>query len=391
MNGFESYFPVKLIFGVGKLKEIGDQCAKLGKRAFGVFDPFLKGGPVIVYVRELLKASGVELVEFYNIVPNPRFTQMDEGVALCLINKCDCVVTIGGGSAIDSGKAIALAAAHGGSCWYYTERYAEPDKIIRPQTKGLPVLTVPTTAGTGTEATLAAVVNNPGLKLKSAIISPLIYPDVSIIDPELMYSTPPKLTAYTGLDTFAHAFESFIANGAQAWSEMLALKSIELFARSIRVAYNEPRNATARSEMALSCTLAGAAFSQSGLCLPHAMGQPVSALFDAPHGATLAICMPPIIQWTLPAAEEKIAKVAEIFDPSLASLPVSEKAMKMGDILQKLYQDLRISETYKDYGMTTDDIEKTVELAFDHFQWDIKGHPKPVTREDMAMLYQKCL
>jgi alcohol dehydrogenase class IV len=391
MKPFDMYFPVRLIMGPGRIKELGKWCSGYGKKAFAVYDPFLKGSRLVEDVKKDLAAHGVGIVEFFDVVPNPRHTMMDQGLKICKDEGCDLVLSIGGGSAIDTAKAIAIAAVHGGSTWEYTERYFEPDKVRRPSSKGLPIITVPTTAGTGTEATHCSVINNHELKMKCTIINEMIYPDVSIIDPELMLSIPKKVTAHTGVDTFAHAFESFISNGATEWSEMLAVKSMELFSRSIRKAVNEPKNIDGRMDMALACTLAGAAFVQSGLALPHAIGQPVSAITDAPHGATLAVCLPVIIEWTIPAAEEKFAKVSEILDPSVRDLPQPVKAKKLPEILAKLYKDIDIDETYASYGMTKDHIEEAVNLALGAYQWDIGGHPKKVERSDLEEIYRRCL
>lgn len=391
MNPFDMYFPVRLAVGAGRVSELGEWCAKYGKNAFIVYDPFLKDSKLAASVKEDLMQNGVGAVEYYDVVPNPRHTMMDKGVQICIEEKCDVVIGIGGGSAIDTAKAIALAAVHGGSCWDYTERYFEQDKVRRPASKGLPIITVPTTAGTGTEATHVSVVNNHDLKMKCAIINEFIYPDVSIIDPELMVSVPKKVTANTGVDTFAHAFESYISNGATEWSKMLAVRSMELFARSIRTAVNEPENIDARMDMALSCTLAGAAFVQSGLALPHAIGQPVSAITDAPHGATLAVCLPVIIKWTLPDAGEKFAAVAQILDPSVRGMSDEAKAAKLPEILEGLYKDIDISETYASYGMSAEHIKEAVDLSLGAYQWDIGGHPKKVTREDLEEIYRRCL
>ena len=390
MKQFDMFFPVRLIVGPGRVAELGKRSAAYGNKAFIVYDPFLKGGKLADAVRADLKTNGVDAVEFYDVVPNPRHTTMDAGVAICKQNNCDLVIGIGGGSAIDTAKAIALTAVHGGSVWDYTEYYA-PDNVKRPTTPGLPIITVPTTAGTGTEATHCSVINNHDLKMKATIINEHIYPAVSIVDPELMVSVPKKVTAHTGVDTFAHAFESYIANGATEWSQMLAVKSMELFAKHIRTAVNDPANIDGRSGLALSCTLAGAAFVQSGLALPHAIGQPVSGITDAPHGATLAVCLPVIIEWTIPAAQPKFAKVAEILDSSVSCLPEAEKAAKLPEILAQLYKDIDIDETYASYGMTEDDIQAAVDLALTAYKWDIGGHPKKVERADLEEIYRRCL
>lgn len=391
MKSFNMFFPVRLLVGAGRVKELGKWTAGYGKKAFIVYDPFLKGAGLPEEIKADLKKNGVDTVEFFDVVPNPRHTMMDEGARIAVDNGCDVVIGVGGGSAIDTAKAIALEAKHGGSAWDYTERYFEPENVRRPETKGLPILTVPTTAGTGTEATHVSVVNNHELKMKCAIINEHIYPDVSIIDPELMVTVPKKVTAHTGVDTFAHAFESYIAKGATEWSRMLAKRSMELFAKSIRAVFNEPEDIDARSEMALSCTLAGAAFVQSGLALPHAIGQPVSAITDAPHGATLAVCLPVIIKWTIPYAAQDFADVAEILDASVKDLPTSEKAAMLPEILEQLYKDIDINETYSSYGMTQEHIEEAVDLSLGAYQWDIGGHPKKVDRADLEEIYRRCL
>ena len=391
MKPFDMFFPVRLLVGAGRVKELGKWASGYGKKAFIVYDPFLKGANLPSAIKADLKENGVETIEFFDVVPNPRHTMMDEGVKICLQNGCDVVIGVGGGSAIDTAKAVALAAKHGGSAWDYTERYFEPENVRRPTSKGLPILTVPTTAGTGTEATHVSVVNNHDLKMKCAIINENIYPVVSIIDPELMVSVPKKVTAHTGVDTFSHAFESYISKGATEWSRMLAKRSMELFAKSIRTAVNEPGNIDARAEMALSCTLAGAAFVQSGLALPHAIGQPVSAITDAPHGATLAVCLPVIIKWTIPEAESDFADVAEILDASVRDLPNSEKAAMLPEILDELYKDIDINETYASYGMTKEHIKEAVDLSLGAYQWDIGGHPKKVDRADLEEIYRRCL
>lgn len=391
MKAFNALIPTKLVVGAGRLSEVGSEMAELGTKVFGVFDPFLRGSETTKKIRGWLEEKDLELIEFYDVVPNPRYTDMDKGRDICVANGCDCILAVGGGSAIDTAKAITLSAVYGGSSWDYTTRHYEPEKVRSPKKRGLPLLAIPTTAGTGTEATLCSVVNNPDIHVKCTIINPVIFPNTSIIDPEIMYSVPPKTTAFTGLDTFAHAFESYIVASANEFSEMLSLKSIELCAKHLRTAVHEPKNEDARAGMALASALAGAAFCQCGLCLPHAMGQPVGGLKDAPHGATVAICLPAILEWTLPYAQEKIARVAALFDPAVAGLPVNEQANAIIPVLKKLYEDIGATETYKDYGVTEEDIPTLVNMVYDYYAQDAAGHPKPVTREDVAMLFKNSL
>lgn len=376
--------------GEGRLSELGEIAKEHGQKVFLVYDPFLKDSTTLEGIKENLTASGLSFVEFNDILPNPRNTSIDAGTALCVTERCDVVVAIGGGSAIDSAKANALVATNGGVCWEYTERAGE--EVTRPTTKSLPLIVVPTTAGTGTEATSFAVINNPAEKRKCTIITPAIFPDVALVDPEIMKTIPSMITALTGLDTFAHALESYISVNATPISEMLSLYSIELFAKSIRTAVNDGSNIEARDQMALACGLGGAAIGTAGVTLPHALGQPLGALTDAPHGGTLAACFPQIIEWTLPYAEDKLGKVAGLLNPSLpATMSAAEKAAKMPEILRNLYNDLGVDVSFGKYGLKEEDIEKLADLCFVGFLQDIKAHPKPVTREDVIELINACM
>ncbi|MCD8355945.1 MAG: iron-containing alcohol dehydrogenase [Clostridia bacterium] len=390
MNNFQFHFPTQLRIGEGERKQLGKIAAEYGKKAFLAFDPFLNGSTVQKEMLEDLSQNGVAYEIFSDIVPNPRNTSIDQGAELCRNTGCELVIAVGGGSAIDTAKAIALTAALGGSCWDYTERQGE--YVKRPDRPGLPLIAIPTTAGTGTEATQFAVINNPEQVRKCTIITPLIYPCVSLIDPELMQSIPGQLTALTGIDTFAHAFEAYICKGHNEFSDALALHAMELFAKSIRTAVHDGSNLEARGMMAMSCTLAGAAFSHAGVCLPHAMGQPLSAFTDAPHGGTLAACIPQVIEWTIPYAEERLARVAEILDAdAVAGKTQAEKAAALPEIIGQLYDDLNVHVSFSGYGLKEDDLDAFVDLCFTAYKQDMDQHPKPVTRQDVYDLVRKCM
>ena len=390
MDDFQFYFPVQLMVGPGKRKKLGNIAGKYGTKAFAVFDPFLKESEVCQDILNDLTAHGIEYTTFFDIVPNPRNTSIDEGVRQCWEADCQMVLAIGGGSAIDTAKAIAMTAHFGGTCWEYTERQGE--EVKRPDTPGLPLIAIPTTAGTGTEATQFAVINNPSQVRKCTIVNPVIYPCVSIIDPELMQSIPRQLTALTGIDTFAHAFEAYICTDHNPFSDALALHAMELFAKSIRRAAHDGNDLEARGMMAMSCALAGVAFSNAGVCLPHALGQPLSAFTDAPHGGTLAACIPQVIEWTVPYAQERFARVAEILDSAaVQGLNEQQKAEALPRLMAQLYDDLDVHVSFSGYGLREEDLDAFVDLCFVAYQQDMDHHPKPVTREAVYELVRKCM
>lgn len=391
MQNYKINFPTRVMFGIDIVKQLGKEASALGKKAFVLYDPYLKGSDTINGIFADLSANGVEYVEFNDVVPNPRNTTIDRAAGICKEAGCDIVIGIGGGSAIDSSKAVALVNTNGGTCWEYTERSGPGEVVHRPEKMPLPIIAIPTTAGTGTEATNMAVVNNPALTSKCSIINDKIFPTVSLVDPRLQSTVPPLMTALTGLDTFAHAFEAYIGNTLHPWSETITLRAIELFAHSIREVVKDGSDLEARGKMALACSLAGWSITTSGVCLPHALGQPLSAYTDAPHGGTLAACIPQVIEWTLPYAEEKLAKVATIFEPALASKSVSEQAAELPRIMHELYEDINVHVSFGGYGLKEEDIPGFIDLVFNGFKQDADNHPKPVTREAVEEVVRNCM
>ncbi|MGQ9778332.1 MAG: iron-containing alcohol dehydrogenase family protein [Bacillota bacterium] len=386
---FKINFPVEVYFGRGELKNLPRIAAGYGAKAFVIMDPFLKGSAIQKSVITGLKNEGKEIIEYYEVVSNPRTYLIDQAVSLAVEEKCDFVVAIGGGSAIDAAKAVALLVTNGGNCWDYTERLNA--EVARPKKKGLPLIAIPTTAGTGTEATPYAVLSNPELKQKCTIVNPKVFPTVSIVDPELMLSMPPMLTALTGIDAFSHAFESYLNINANPFSEMIALQSMRLFSEAIEKAVEDGHDIQAREKMALCSTLAGMAIAHVGTTLPHALGRPLGGLTDAPHGGTIAACLPEVVKWTLPVSEDKFAKVAEILDPSVVGLPIPERAIKLPDIMESLFARLGVDVSFSGYGLREEQIDSFCDLVYTSFQLDLQGHPKKASKSDLVEIVRACM
>lgn len=389
MKAFQASLPVKLDFEVGAVRRMGDKVAPFGSHVFLMVDPFLEGSELVARITGSFAERGIKVIEFYDIVPNPRHTTIDRAVGLVRDAGCDVVVAVGGGSAIDSAKAVAFVAVHGGACWDYTERLGQP--VTRPQSRGLPLLVVPTTSGTGTEATPFAVINNPELGLKCAIVNPFIYPDVALIDPQILVSKPPRLTALTAIDTFCHALEAFISIHATPWVEMVALESIRLFAANAQRCVEYGSDLEARANMAFASTLGGMAIASAGVTVSHALGQPLGAMTDAPHGGTVAASTPHVIRWTLPVAEDKFARVAAILDPSTLSLPVDERARRLPDIVSTLFTTLGVTETFSSYGLKIEQIDAFAQTVWTSFNQDLACHPKPINNhQEVAEIIKMC-
>jgi alcohol dehydrogenase class IV len=387
MNTFTCVFP-SIRFGDGVLDEFGETARSLGRRAFLAIDPYLESTGTGDRIRELLSAAGLTVVTWSDIQPNPSCFGVDEATALAREAGSDLVVAVGGGSAIDFGKAVAVVAPGGGRAWRFTER--ADHEIVRPST-ALPIVAIPTTAGTGTEATPFAVLNNPELRQKSTIVNDLVLPAKALIDPTLMLTMPPALTASTGFDALAHAIESRISRHSTPFSRMMAIEAIGLVARHLRRAVSHGDDPEARRGMAWAAALAGASIAHVGVALPHALAQPVGGYTGAAHGATIAAVMVPILEESWRRAPEPFAAIARAMDPTLAALPTAEQAERSVRLVADLLGDIGIAPRLADFGMTDSDIDAVTGIALTSYYFDIDCHPHPVSKEDITRIYRRCL
>ena len=381
--------PTKIIFGDGAFGEVGLHMSRLGSNAFVMLDPFLKSSPIEEKLLAQLQAQGIRHTLWYDVVANPRAQTCDRAAALAKEKACDCIIAVGGGSAIDAAKAVALVAVHGGESWDYTAR-AGAD-VRTPSAPGLPLLAVPTTAGTGAEVTPFAVLSNRDLKLKATIINHVCFPTYALIDPTLHLTKPKALTASTGIDTFLHAFEGFIGNQSNTWTDLFAIRAMELVAQNLREACTDGQDVGARRRMAEACYLAGIALGSIGVGIPHALGQALGALKDTAHGESCAACVIPTISWTLPDCQERLARVATIFDPSLAGAPEDRSAAMLPALLRSFFDDIGLKSTFKTLGLEMSEVDQLVEVALTNYGQDVACSVKPADVADIRSIVMDCL
>jgi alcohol dehydrogenase class IV len=384
---FTCYLP-RVQFGTGILNELGHHVTEYGKRAFLTIDPFLDSKGFSQRIQTLLGKVGISVTTYTDIQPNPDCRKVDEAGRLADASDADMVIAVGGGSALDFGKGVAIIAKNTGKSWDYTER--SDHEIKRPQSS-LPIIAIPTTAGTGSEATPFAVLNNPEIKEKSTIVSNRVFPSLAIIDPELMVSLPARLTASTGFDAFSHALESYISLRAMPFSKMVAKEAMRMISRYLPEAVANGNNIEAREKMAWSSCLAGAAIAHIGVTLPHALGQPVGGLCNAPHGESVAACTVDILEKSYLADIERFAEIAELIDPSVSPLSSRQKAERSVLLVSQLLRDINLSVRFSDFGMTEADIEKVTNIALTSYYFDICCHPKTFTKEEIQNVYRNCL
>jgi alcohol dehydrogenase len=341
---FRFYLPTRIEFGVGILERVGEEAAKLGRRALIVIS---KGGSmrragILEKVQNFLYENGVESVVFDKVQPNPIAPTVDEGAQLAREKRCDLVIGLGGGSPIDTAKCIALMAKSPGKFWDYVQSGSGGRRT--PQ-EALPIIAIPTTAGTGTEADPFAVITNPDTKEKIGIGFELLFPKVSLVDPQLMLTLPKDQTAYTGIDAFYHALESYLNLNHQPTSDLLALQAIRLITEYLPRAYENGQDLEARTKLAWASTAAGICETLAGCIGLHAMEHPVSGHYpEVPHGAGLAALGPSFCEYILPYTQERLACVAKAMGEKIESLTLKEASKAAISAIRRLQARVGLAE-----------------------------------------------
>lgn len=381
---FSLHIPTKILFGCGELRKLASE--KLpGKKALIVISSgtSMKKYGYLDKVVELLQENNTESVVYDKILPNPIKSHVMEAASVCREQKCDFIVGLGGGSSIDSAKAIAVMACNDGDYWDYIP--AGSGKR-RPVTKALPVIAIPTTAGTGTEADPWSVITNEEAKEKIGFGSTLTFPVLSIIDPELMVSIPPHLTAYQGFDAFFHAAEGFLANCATPISDLYALEAIRLLYKYLPVAVKDGRNLKARAKVAWASTLAGLVEATSCCISEHSMEHAMSAFHpELPHGAGLIAISEAYFETFRNDCMKRYMKMAEIM--------TQQKSNRPSDFIDALVRMQKECNVYQlklsDWGVKEEELPLMVQNARDTMGSLFTLDPRPLTDEEVLQIYQK--
>lgn len=381
---FSFYMPAQLIFGRGKAKETGSYVKTLGKKALIVTGrSSAKKAGYLDLITKSLEKKGVDWVLFDEIEPNPLTTTIDKGISLARENKVDVVIGLGGGSAMDSAKCIAFGVNKEDSIANYFG--------AQPAGEVLPIVLITTTAGTGSEANNYAVMTNPETHVKRALSSPNTYARISIIDPELMLTVPKKVTASTGIDVFFHSFESYFSKRCQPLSKPLSLEGMRLVVENLKGAYEDGNNIEYRERMAWANTIAGIAINLAGNCGIHALGHPLSAYYDLPHGETLASVSLAFMRFSIPEAADKLAEVARILGVNTEGLSARQAAEKGIEAFEAFLKSVNLPTKISDLGITEDSIEKLAQNAYENSYHNFKSSPREMTLEDAINIYKESL
>jgi len=307
MNTFS--IPTEIVYGVGCLQEIGEKVAAFGKNAMLVCDPFFAANGLAKKLQAILAAADVAAVIYDGVVPNPTTDSIDAGVNIARQNNCDVIIGLGGGSSMDTAKAISVGTTHDGPIW----DYAIGNKDITA--KALPIVAITTTSGTGSQCTCFSVITNPLTKQKPGMGSPFILPKLAVVDPDLIKSAPARLTFETGFDVFCHAVEAYTSTIASPISDVFAEKALNLVSEFLPRAFNDGSDMDARYNMALADTYAGIAINHGCVSVGHVIAHVISGhLHHIAHGSALYSVYKGVLKFNSQALPEKHKFIANCLD-----------------------------------------------------------------------------
>lgn len=370
----------KIVFGNGSILTLASHIKEHhAQNPLIVIDKNLAKTDLQEKIASILVSEGIKFTVFDKVEPEPRIELADEGAALAVKNKCDIVIGIGGGSAMDVAKAIAVIAANKGAA----ADYVGLNKVPKA---GLPKIMIPTTAGTGSEVTFTAVFVRKNLKKKEGMNSPYLYPELALLDPELTLSLPPAPTAQTGLDALCHAIESYTSINSSPMSEMFSLEAIALIAENLRTCVHDGKNIAARERMLLGSLYAGIGLANAGVTAVHSLSYPLGGKFGVSHGLANTILLAPVMAFNLPGALEKFADIADAMGECTEGLPAREAAYLAVDAVEALIEDCGIDSSIRDFGVKEDDFPALADVAVTVAR-PLENNPRKMTKEDMIAIY----
>lgn len=379
--------PSKMICGAGAIDQIGDYASLYGNTVLVVATEQIFGfhGDTVISV---LEETGIETVIYSDVRPDPTIENIEEAYGLWKEHDCDVIVTLGGGSSIDTGKGVGILANNDGEIRDFGVDQAGYEGVPNPTPS---LIAVNTTAGTGSEATRSVVVSDESTSTKFLIVSQNVVPDIAIEDPELTVSLPRSHTAFTGIDALTHAVEAYVSVNAYSIPDGFAEAAMERIARSLPVAWANGDNLDARADMLIGQLQAGQAFTNSSVALVHGMARPLGAQLHLPHGLANALILPYVTEFSSMAAPEKYATVARILGAADESDNTREAADMAAEGILQLCDDLSLTSYLDEFGDVPsrdaylDVIDEMTQDAID--SGSPANNPRKPTREEISDLY----
>jgi len=383
MSTSQYFIPTINLFGPGSVNEVGDRIKMLsGKRILIVTDGFLGKSGMAANVKKIIEDAGLEAIIFDGAQPNPTDLNVQAGIDIFKKEKCDSLVSLGGGSSHDCAKGVGLLAANGG-------KIQDFEGVDKSTNAFIPYVAVNTTAGTGSEMTRFCIITDTSRKVKMAIVDWRVTPGISINDPELMVGMPPALTAATGMDALTHAVEAYVSTIANPLTDSAALMAIKLVAKYLPKAVANGTDMVARDKMAYAQFLAGMAFNNASLGYVHAMAHQLGGFYNLPHGVCNAILLPIVSEYNVLASAEQFSDIAEALGENIEGLSVNDAAQLAIESIKRLSKAVGIPTGLTELGVNEKDFETMAKNAkLDVCQFT---NPRLATLEQVIDLYTKAM
>lgn len=372
--------PPRLILGEDALETAAALLSSLGSKILIITDPGIVAAGIHKQVSEVLATSGVPIATYSEVVGNPDVETVNSANAAREEAGADVIVAIGGGSSIDVAKSVAVLATNGGTISDYegVEKFSIPP---------LPVLVVPTTVGSGSEVTKGAVITNHDTNVKMIVVSDLMFPRIAILDPRVVAKLPGKIAATTGMDALTHSIEAYVAKGANPVTDAINLGAIELIGKNIVAA--SKGDGPALYNMLVASSMAGIGFHDAGLGAVHALANTIGAHFGIHHGTANALFLPYVIDFNIPAAPERFARIAQALGEDIKGLSAEDAAQKASVAVHRLADDTGVPRTLTALGIGEDAIDALAKDALG--QADLPGNPREASLTDLVALYRRAL
>ena len=372
--------PSNIMFEPGASRKINELVASYGaQRVMLVTDKGVRGAGLTRDAEASLAAAGIELSIFDEVVADPPSHIVEAAADACRAGRIELVLSIGGGSALDTAKLVAYLAMT-------PDRLDDIYGVGLAKGKRLPLLLAPTTAGTGSEVTPIAIVTTPTTE-KKGVVSPVLIPDWAILDPELTVGLPASVTAATGIDAMVHAIEAYTSKVKKnPMSDQLARQALALLSANVRRVCENGSDLEARAQMLLGSMLAGMAFANAPVAAVHALAYPIGAIFHVPHGLSNALVLTQVLRFNLPEAEALYAELAPIVDNRTEGLTVAQRARLFVDAMASICRDCKVPPSLADVGITAGDLNKLAEDAMKQTRL-LVNNPREVKFEDALAIY----
>jgi alcohol dehydrogenase class IV len=373
--------PKTLITGVDAITQLGAEVSGLrAKKALIMTDPGVAESGMVETVERPLIDSGIAVGVYAKCVPEPPLSSLAEGVKFCEQGDYDCIVGFGGGSAIDVAKITSVLVG-------VAEDVESMVGVGKVPHKGLPVVAVPTTAGTGSEVTAVAIFANERLNVKQGISSPFLIPNIAVVDPMLTISCPAHVTAASGMDALIHNIEAYTSVNATMHTDPLAREGIELISKSIRTAVFDGSNVEARAAMAIGALMGGISFGNAGVTAVHALSYPIGGTFHVPHGIANTLMLPWVMEYNMLACLDYFSEIAVAMGENIQGLSVREAAVRAVEAMRQLAVDIQVPQYLSDVGIPESAIDDLADGAMTQTRL-LVNNPRRLTRDDIVQIYR---